>query len=131
MRAAVLLFALLPVLQAQACQAAAVRPIASLNDLPEDVLNLLGRFEKPQPVIADIGENFNTSDVIYPNSPPLRRLVSGVAAKDCVALKVEFGGIAHYTEHVEFQNTWRGWVKTKGSYDASVIRLVPAQASRP
>lgn len=131
MRAAVLLFALLPALQAQACPAEAARPIASLNDLPKDVLNLLGRFEKPRPGIADVGEDFNASDVIYPDSPPLRRLVSGVAAKDCVELKVEFGGIAYHTEQVEFQDTWRGWVKTKGGYATSIIKPAPVLAPRP
>ena len=130
LRAAVLLSALLAAVQAQACPAGVARPISSLSELPKDVLNLLGRLEKPQPVIADIGENFNPSDVIYPNSPPQRRLVSGIASKDCVELKVEFGGIAHYTEQVEFQDTWRGWVTTKGNY-APILKPAPAPAPRP
>lgn len=121
----ILLAALLPALQGNACPAEAARPIASLNDLPKDVLNLLGRFEKPRAGIADIGEKFNSSDVMYPDSPPQRRLVSGIAAKDCVELKVEFGGFAHYAEQVEFQKTWRGWVKTKGGYDVQRARQEP------
>ena len=127
MRTAVLLFALVPAVQAQACPAETARPVASLRELPQDVLALLGRLDKPHPLIADIGEKFNPSDVIYPDSPPLQRLVSGVIAKDCVELKVEFGGIAYFTEQVEFQNTWRGWVKTKGSYDTvkPAPKLVP------
>ncbi len=92
---------------------------------------MLGRFEKPQPAIADIGEKFNASDVIYANSPPHRRLVSGVATKDCIELKVEFGGIAHYTEQIEFQDTWRGWAKTKGGYDTYVIKPALVLAPRP
>jgi hypothetical protein len=130
-RAALLLLALLPAVHVQACPPESVRPIASLRDLPKDVLSLLGRFEKPQPVIADIGEPFNASDVLYLDSPPQRRLVSGVASKDCVALKVEFGGFAHYMEQVEFQDTWRGWVKTRGGYDTPAIRPAPTQAPRP
>ena len=131
MRSALLLLALLPAAHAQACPPEAARPVASLRDLPKDVLSLLGRFEKPQPTIADVGEPFNASDVLYPDSPPQRRLVSGVASKDCVALKVEFGGFVHSMEQVEFQDTWRGWVKTKGAYDTSTVRPAAAQASRP
>lgn len=131
MRATVALLALLPALHAQACPADTARPIASLNELPREVLKLLGRFEQPRPRIADVGENFNASDVIYPGSPPLRRLVSGVAGKDCVELKVEFGGFAYYIKQVEFQNTWRGWVETKGNHDAPFIDPAPAPAPRP
>jgi hypothetical protein len=101
-----------------------------LNELPNALLKLLGRFEKPRAGIADIGEKFNSSDVIFPNSPPQRRLVSGLATKDCVELKVEFGGIAYYTEEVEFQDTWRGWVNTKGGYDRPVVKQAPAEAPR-
>lgn len=131
MRPALLLFVLLPAALVQACPSESARPIASLRELPNDVLSLLGRFEKPQPGIADIGEPFNPSDLLYPGGPPRRRLVSGIAAKDCVELKVEFGGIAHYMEQVEFHDTWRGWVKTKGAYDTSTVKPVPAQVPLP
>lgn len=130
MRAALLMIALLPALPAQACPADGARPVASLKELPNELLTLLGRFEKPRAGIADIGEAFNSSDVIYANSPPQRRLVSGVATKDCVELKVEFGGIAYYTEQVEFQDSWRGWVKTKGGYDALIVKPAPAEAPK-
>ncbi|MGW8393388.1 hypothetical protein [Pseudoduganella sp. HUAS MS19] len=128
-RAAILLCALLPATQAQACPAQGARPVTLLGELPPEVLRLLGRLDMPQPAIADIGERFNPSDLLYPGSPPQRRLVSGIAAKDCVALKVEFGGIAYFTEQVEFQHTWRGWVKTRGSYDTRTI--TPAAALAP
>ncbi len=131
MRAAILLPALLCTFTAQACPADNARPIASLSDLPEAVLKQLGRFEKPQPGIADIGENFNGSDVIYPDSPPQRRLLAGTAAKDCIELKVEFGGFAYHTELLEFRDTFRGWIKTKGSYDAPVLMPAPALAPQP
>ena len=131
MRTAIPLFALLAALQAHACPPEAARPIASLSDLPQEVLYLLGRFDKPRAGIADIGEQFNPTDVILPDSPPRRRLVSGVAAKDCVELKVEFGGIAYYTEQIEFQYTWRGWAKTKGGYDTPGVKPAPALAPRP
>ncbi len=92
---------------------------------------MLGRFDKPQPAIADVGEPFNHSDVLYADGPPRRRLVSGIAARDWVELKVEFGGIVHYMEQVEFQDTWRGWVKTKGAYDTSTVKPAPALVPRP
>lgn len=131
MRTPLLLLALLPALPAQACPASATRPIASLNELPRELLNVLGRFDTPRPRIADIGEKFNSSDVIYADSAPQRRLVTGAAAKDCVDLKVEFGGIAYRTELLEFQNSPNGWVLTKGGYDHPVIRPAPAEAPRP
>lgn len=106
-------------------------PIASLSDLPQEVLNLLGRFDKPRAGIADIGESFNASDVIYPDSPPQQRLVSGVAGKDCVELKVEFGGIAYHTEQIEFRDTWRGWTRTRGGYGPVVLKPAPVQPPRP
>ena len=117
MRAALLLLALLPALGAQACPAGAARPIASLKELPHELLDVLGRFDKPRPRIADIGEKFNATDIIFDDSPPGRRLVAGSATQNCVELKVEFGGIGYRMELVEFQNTDRGWTLTKGGYD--------------
>jgi hypothetical protein len=130
-RSRFLLLALLAPLTANACPADTARPIASLGELPKEVLNLLGRFETPRPAIADIGENFNATDVILPDSPPRRRLVAGVASADCIELKIEFGGIGYYTEQVEFQKTWRGWAKTKGGYDSPIVKPAPALAPRP
>lgn len=127
MRAALFLLALLPAWGAQACPANATHPIASLKDLPRDLLNVLGRFDKPRPRIADIGEKFNASDVVFADSAPQRRLVAGSAAQNCVELKVEFGGIGYRTELVEFQNTGHGWALVKGGYDQAIIQKPPAE----
>jgi hypothetical protein len=127
-RAALLLLALLPALGAQACPAGASHPIASLKELPQELLNVLGRFDNPRPRIADIGEKFNASDVVFADSAPQRRLVAGSAAQNCVELKVEFGGIGYRTELVEFQNTDRGWALVRGGYDNPVIQRPAAEA---
>lgn len=130
MRISFLLLALLPAISVQACPAGATRPLSSLNELPRELLTVLGRFDKPNPRIADIGEKFNASDVIFANSAPQRRLVAGAAAENCVELKVEFGGIAHRTDTLEFQNTGEGWTLTKGGYDQAAIKPAPAEAPK-
>lgn len=117
MRIGLLLLALLPAVSAHACPTDGLRPIASLTELPKEMLDLLGRHEGPRPRIADIGEKFNPSDIVFPDSGPQRRLVSGALSQDCIALKVEFGGIGHRTESLEFRRTVKGWAKTKGYYD--------------
>ena len=128
MRAALFLLALLPALGAQACPAGASRPVTSLKELPLELLDVLGRFDKPRPRIADIGEKFNASDVIFDDSAPQRRLVAGSATQNCVELKVEFGGIGYRIELVEFQNTDHVWAQVKGGYDHPVIQKPRAAA---
>jgi hypothetical protein len=58
--------------------------------------------------IAAPGENFNPSDVTFPNSPPSRRLIEIDHFKDRWLIIYEQGGIAHFLHLVTYRISHSG-----------------------
>jgi hypothetical protein len=84
----------------------------SLNELPEQVQVLLERANAGVSGIADIGEKFNSTDVVDDASVPMRRLVKGLISGTCIWLTIERGGRGYGIEQIEFQLSAQGWSKT-------------------
>ena len=97
------------------CNAHDGKAVISLDELPAQVQDLLGRDRTGTASIADIGGKFNPSDVIIDDSVPMRRLVGGIAGHDCIWLTVEYGGIGHYQKKLEYRLADNIWVQVKAA----------------
>jgi len=95
------------------CDAGQGKAVATLDELPPQVLHLLGRDKTGTAGIADIGGKFNPSDAIIDNSIPMRRLLGGRAAPHCIVLAVEYGGVGHYERTLEYRLAGQEWTEFK------------------
>jgi hypothetical protein len=107
------------------CHADGGKAVASLDELPAKVQDLLGRATTGIDGIADIGGKFNPSDAIIDNTVPMRRLVGGTTSHHCILLTIEYGGIGHHQKTLEFRLEETGWVL------ATDMRLKRAPAAPP
>ena len=89
--------------------------VTSLDALPAQVQDLLGRARPGTHGIADIGGKFNPGDVILDQTVPMRRLIGGVAGHRCIWLTVEYGGVGHYEKKLEYRLIVDKWVQTRGA----------------
>jgi hypothetical protein len=80
----------------------------SLKELPVEVLAFL-RQQKPEG-LADRGEEFNPSDVIYDERVPRRRFVVAIMMPDRLDVEIEYGGIAYFHQTFEFHRLGNRWV---------------------
>jgi len=87
--------------------------VKSLNELPSEVQGLLGRSERGINGISDIGEKFNSSDVISDSTIPMQRLVSGTVGLNCIRLIVEHGGSGYGKTQLDLERFELGWVQVK------------------
>jgi hypothetical protein len=113
------------------CEIAQARELASLNDLPAQVQDLLGRSVVGTGGISDIGGKFNGSDAIVDSSIPMRRLKSGQVGADCIHLAVERGGIGYWVQQAEYQLVDGGWVQIAGQRLQKAPPLAPTAGARP
>lgn len=63
-------------------------PILSKSDLSQEAVVAFGE-------LADVNEPMNKTDVIMPDSPPMRRLVKGRARGCDLIIDYEHGGVGH------------------------------------
>jgi hypothetical protein len=108
------------------CDAERGKALMSIEELPAQVLYLLGRAKPGLDGIADIGGKFNPTDAIIDSALPMRRLVSGVMGARCIRLVVEYGGIGHYQKTQEYRRTGNVWLLTAGA-----DTIPPAPSSVP
>ena len=101
--------------QDSACNMEEGAVVNSLTKLPYEVQELLGRSKHDLDGIADVGEKFNSGDVIASSSVPMRRLVSGIAGTNCIRLVVEHGGSGYGKTQLEFERLERGWIQVKST----------------
>lgn len=101
--------------QDASCDADDRAAVTSLDALPAQVQDLLGRARPGIDGIADIGGKFNPSDVILDQTVPMRRLIGGVAGQRCISLTVEYGGVGHYEKKLEYRLIAHSWVQIKGA----------------
>lgn len=92
--------------QDASCDADGRAAVTSLDALPAQVQDLLGRARPGIAGIADIGGKFNPSDVILDQTVPMRRLIGGVAGQRCIWLTVEYGGVGHYEKNWSTGLSW-------------------------
>jgi len=100
--------------------------VTSLDELPAQVLELLGRANPGTLGIADIGGRFNPSDVVIANSVPMRRLVKGLADRHCIWLTVEYGGVGHYQKTLEYSVSENSWAQVKDANSGHAPGIPPA-----
>lgn len=94
--------ALLPAL---AQQAPALQPgeVASLSDLPSDIRTVIG------PDVSDRGGPF-AAGCVSPNGEPHSRFASARLNGDTAQVTMEYGGIAHYFDTLDFRQVNGRWV---------------------
>jgi hypothetical protein len=97
------------------CDAERGKALMSIEELPAQVLYLLGHAKTGLDGIADIGGKFNPTDAIVDDTWPMRRLVSGVMGRHCIRLIVEYGGLGHYQKMQEYHRTENLWLQTAGA----------------
>lgn len=130
--AAVLMLMLACPAQAQAwaqdasCDAEDRTAVTSLDALPAQVQDLLGRARPGVAGIADVGGKFNPSDVILDQSVPMRRLIGGAAGQRCIRLTVEYGGVGHDRKTLEYQLIANNWMQLKGANPERAPAVLPA-----
>lgn len=110
------------------CDAEQAKALMSIEELPVQVLHLLGHSKTGRDGIADIDGKFNPTDVIVDQTVPMRRLVSGVMGPRCIRLIVEYGGIGHYQKTQEYRRTANVWLQTSG---AEIPRAPSAVSAGP
>lgn len=108
------------------CDVTNGKAVASLDELPAQILDLLGRDKTGTQGIANIGGKFNPSDAIVDHSVPMRRLVTGVAGLDCIWLTVEYGGVGHYQKKLEYRLVDKNWAQVKGANSERAPSAPPA-----
>lgn len=102
------------------------KAVTSLDELPAQILDLLGRDKAGTEGIANIGGKFNSSDAIVDHSVPTRRLVNGAAGLDCIWLTVEYGGVGHYQRKLEYRLVGQGWTQLTAKSAAMAPSAPPA-----
>jgi hypothetical protein len=88
------------------------KAVASLKDLPDAVQTLLANSRPGTGGMADIGGEFNATDVIVDASIPQSRFVSATAGPDCWRVTVERGGRGYHLEELDFTLADHEWVQT-------------------
>jgi hypothetical protein len=96
-------------LPASAVEAQAWHEVASVKDLPFSVQQQLGVGDEDD-AIADRGEPFNASCVVF-DKTPRKRFVLGAMRGDTVMVAVEFGGLALHTQSIAFLRSGQDWIK--------------------
>jgi len=96
-------------LSASAAEAQGWKEVTSLKDLPPAVQQQLG-VGNDDNAIADRGEPFNSSCVVF-DKTPRKRFVLGAVSGDTVVVAVEFGGFALNTQSIAFQRSGSGWIE--------------------
>jgi hypothetical protein len=92
------------------CSNESFSEVSSLSKLPEEVGELLGKNISGTSGIADRGEKFNKTDVVF-EQLPFRRFKLAAVSTNCVLAAVEHGGRGYYIELWEFKRNkdrWRG-----------------------
>lgn len=112
--------------QDASCDADDRTAVASLDALPAQVQDLLGRARPGVAGIADVGGKFNPSDVILDRSVPMRRLIGGVAGQRCIWLTVEYGGVGHDRKTLEYHLIANNWIQLKGANPERAPAILPA-----
>lgn len=110
------------------CHADGGKALASLDELPVQVQDLLGRATTGTEGIADIGGKFNPTDAILDKTVPMRRLVSGIVSYQCILLTIEYGGIGHDQKTLEFRLDGNRWVLVTDMKLKSAPAILPALA---
>ena len=108
------------------CDVTNGKAVTSLDELPAQILDLLGRDKTGTQGIANIGGEFNPSDAIVDHSVPMRRLVNGVAGLECIWLTVEYGGVGHYQKKLEYRLVDKNWAQVKGANSERAPSAPPA-----
>lgn len=106
------------------CNADGGKALKSLDQLPVQILVLLGRAKTGASGIADIGEKFNAIDVVD-ETMPSRRLVSGSIGHSCIGLIVEYGGYSHYQKKLQYRRTESVWLLVSEAVLAPLSPLDP------
>jgi hypothetical protein len=90
---------------ASAQQAAAPQAgeVASLAGLPSDIRTVIG------PDVADRGGPF-AAGCVSPNGEPHSRFAGAHMSADMAQVRMEYGGIAHYFDTLEFRQLNGRWV---------------------
>jgi hypothetical protein len=90
---------------ASAGQASQLQPgeIGSLADLPPDIRTVIG------PDVADRGGAF-AAGCVSPNGEPHSRFAGARLEGDSAQVKMEYGGIAHYFDTLEFRRVNGRWL---------------------
>lgn len=110
---------------ADTCEPAHGAALKSIRELPAEVQTALGRGRQDGAGIADIGEQFNRTDVILDETLPQNHLAGGRMGQDCIRLYVEHGGIGLFREELAFQRTDQGWTPV-GRHDTRKAPPAPA-----
>jgi hypothetical protein len=86
-------------------QAAAVQPgeVNSLADLPSDIRTVIG------PDVSDRGGPF-AAGCVSPNGEPHSRFAGARLSADTAQVRMEYGGIAHYFDTLDFRQVNGRWV---------------------
>ena len=85
------------------------RAVASLKELPPEVIDLLRRDSPGGAGIADAGENFNAGDAIVDAAMPRARFVAAMAAVDWASVTVERGGRGRLIQTLTFTHSNQEW----------------------
>ena len=80
-----------------------IREVDSVYALPPALQSVLGVNKSGLKAIADRGENYNPTDVIYPNLPTRRFLVAGVDGASAL-VAVERGGFIEWLDVLLFSD---------------------------
>ena len=116
------------------CDTTGGKAVTSLDQLPAQVQDLLGRDKTGTEGIAEIGGKFNSSDAIVDASVPMRRLAGGAAGPQCIWLTVEYGGNGRYQKKLEYWLADDRWTQLQGANAARAPAAPPASmptASHP
>lgn len=107
---------------ASAEQAAVPQPgeIVSLADLPADIRTVIG------PDVADRGGAF-AAGCVSANGEPHSRFAGARLDGDTAQVKMEYGGIAHYFDTLEFRRVGGRWVHVPKQPGQSLAAQAPEQ----
>ena len=97
------------------CDIRSSATITTLDELPGQVQDLIGRSRIGSAGIANIGEDFNPGCVVLSPPLPMRRLVNGNIGQQCIRLVIEYGGVGHHQRTLEFQQYQTGWQQVSGT----------------
>jgi hypothetical protein len=107
---------------ASAEQAAPLQPgeVASLADLPSEIRTVIG------PDVADRGGAF-AAGCVSSNGEPHSRFAGARLNGDTAQVRMEYGGIAHYFDTLDFRRVDGRWVHVPKQPGQSVAVQAPAK----
>jgi len=96
-----------------------LRSIEHVYLLPPEVLEILHHSTGPR--IADVGEPYNSSDLVY-ESLPRTQFLSGYVSDKCAVVNLAYGGRASYKKAMIFEKTEHGWQQADSSWGEYKLR---------